>query len=312
MKNEFIECILENSDILVDDFYGLPVAQVEDGNGNVTLIPWFDKDLKYDGDLYFHMKGGWSRFDKEDGTYEYERTVSRIHLVDSLSELYNLPYYKIDENGLYYVTEEERYFKVKDIEKHNSSSGWYTQENISKTEIDEAENIIDNNKGNNPHAGNYDGGSTYLDAYAKLFANATFNNARKDETEEILEDYGFNILRQVDNTKTVALMGKEVKSKLRGKEISIQPNNVFTNETEFTEIAGTSIMNNKQFHIVFDDANKEFIENDVLPYVKQLIPSTTLFSYSFEHLTGNGTNQKKAHIHQIVCNGQTCPIYGIV
>lgn len=314
-----------NNDEYIDSYYGLPVAEVlnPENEEESTLIPWFDKDVKYDGDMYFQMKGGWSGFDN-DGKRTYEHTVSRIHFVPKQSDLFELNYYKIDENGLYFVGEEGKYYKIKNLEQHQQIEGWKHQDKFDVNELkklEEAENIIDYNKGNNPHTGLYDDGYGYLNTYASLFSNATFENARIDEIGEKVETYGFNIERQEDLTKCVFLKdslvnGEENKmlyNRLRPKT-TIRPRNPFKNKDnsiEYTEIAGTSIMNNKVFHIEFDDAHKDFIEKDILPYVKQMIPSTTIFSYSFKRLTGDELDSSKAKTCQIICDGDTCPIYGV-
>jgi hypothetical protein len=293
----------------------LPVAVVYNPTNpqESALIPWFDKNLEYDGKLYFQSKGGWACYYKKDSTYEYEYTVSRIHYVETIAELYDLPYYKLDSNGLYYVGELKSYYKVKNAEQHDSASGWYTQSEIPESEITKAENIIDNNKGNNPHSGLYDGGETYLKAFNQLFKYSTFEQARTSDVADH-EQYGFELLRVNDSTKCVYLSDQNITNpnKLRSKTSLLTPKNPFTLTNEFTEIAGTSIVNVKLFHITFDDAHEDFIKTDVLPYLKQMIPSTTIFSYNFERLTGDDAKSKAALSHQVICGGDSCPIYGLI
>ena len=304
-----------NNDELLDMYYGLPVAEITNYDGESTLIPWFDKQNTYDGDIYFQMKGGWSRND-ELGTYE--KTVSKIQYVQTLDDLLELDYITIDANVLYYVGNEGEYYKIKDVEKHTTLEGWYSGNQISQDEIVNAEKIVDNNKGNNPHSGNYDAGISYLEAFGTIFKNSTFSNARTDETEQQIYKYGFNLSRQEDSTKCIYLSNtgdvttyKLYDKSLRKKNV-VEPRNPFNGKKEYGEEAGTSIINNKVFHIVFDDAHKEYVTESILPYVKQMIPSTAIFSYSFERLTGDDTIVSVAKTHKIICDGDTCSIYGII
>ena len=87
----------------------------------------------------------------------------------------------------------------------------------------------------------------------------------------------------------------------------------FTNKKEnYDEVASLSVINSKELHIIFDDKHRDFIEEDILPYLKQIIPSTTIFSYSFEHLTGNDNELFEVRTHDVVCDGKTTPIFGII
>ena len=281
-----------------------------DNTTGETLIPWFDKNLKYDGGIYFQSKGGWAGYEETGLPTRYEQTCSRIHYVYELNDLYELSYNVIDESGLYYVESEKTYYKIKNINQYQNPEGW-TKNGLGK-DIADAESIIDNNKGNNPHMGNYDNGNEYKLAYGELFKNSTFNNARYDESEAQAKGYGFDIVRQNDNTKTIYLSDiVNLDPVLLRPKGQLKPIDLFTGNVDYTELAGTSIINNKEFHITFDDAHQEFILENVIPYLKQIIPSTTIFTYSFERLQGDDKVNKKAATHLLVCDGDLCPIYGI-
>ena len=64
-------------------------------------------------------------------------------------------------------------------------------------------------------------------------------------------------------------------TRLRG-ENRIIPHNFFGG-TSYDEAASLSIINSKELHIIFDKEHRTFLEKDVLPYIKQIIPSTTIF-----------------------------------
>jgi hypothetical protein len=363
------------------------------------LVPWFDKNTKYDGDIYFQMNGAWARYSgqekyleissvseidnngkiiinknsvienmipsydeipsyrkpnvtgtTEDGEeiklyyikvsdkyYEwafegkniYGYTSNNVQYVEYLTDLYSLQYNTLDVNKVYYVNENNSYYKIKDIEKHNINEGWLLIERGGEVDTnlginpDEvlyyAENIIDDNKGNNPHCGNYDVGTRFLESMANLFKNATFENARLDDTNEINLNCGFNITEYSDSTKCLYFNGdnnqNRERSLLREETTRIEPRNLFELSEgkpiiSYDEQSSLSIINSKKLDIIFDITYKEFIEKDVLPYLKQIIPSTTIFSYSFRVLDNiNETfNVKK---HKIICDGGICPIYAV-
>lgn len=315
LKDNFTSEDINNEGVVMNYYQGLPVAEVE-YNGIIRLVPWFDKNTYYDGDTYFQMKGGWARNDG-DGTVGtpsvYEKTVSKIHYVEKLSDLTDLTLNRIDEVGLYYVGSEQQYYRIKDISKFQDiERGWEML--TDRNEIMEFENIIDNNKGNNPHSGDYDGGISYLEPFGTLFKNATFNQAREEDVEDATE-YGFDISRQADSTKCLFFGENYLDSDfpLRG-ENRIEPYDLFSNSTgiTFNETASLSVINSKELHIIFHKEHKEFLEQNVLPYVKQIIPSTTIFSYSFEELGEDFEQHYTAQTHQVICNGGICPIMGIV
>jgi hypothetical protein len=256
------------------------------------------------------MKGGWARNDGNNSgdTSVYGITISKTRSVGKLSDLYELTYITIDPNCLYYVFEENAYYKVKDIDQHENSNGW---ELASNEEIERVEKIVDSNKGNNPHTGDYDAGTSYLQCFGELFKDSKFETARYDETNDAFE-YGFNITMQADSTKCLFYGSGYLDSDiaLRGNN-RISPHNFFGG-SDYDEEASLSVINSKELHIVFDDAHRDFLEKDVLPYLTQVIPSTTIFSYSFEHLDGDDDAVFEARTHQVICDGESCRIYGVI
>jgi hypothetical protein len=122
-------------------------------------------------------------------------------------------------------------------------------------------------------------------------------------------------MRQADSTKCLFFNDNMISADddvalLRG-ENKIIPYNFFDGGN-YDESASLSVINSKELHIIFDDAHRDFLEKDVLPYLKQIIPSTTIFSYSFEHLDGDDSKLYKARTHKVICDGDICPIYGVV
>lgn len=324
LKDNYLDDNSEN-DIGTDPYQGLPVTDVtytvydDEGKSNeiTRLIPWIDKNKKYDSNLYFQMNGGWGRNDgnNENETPVYDYTISKIHYVPTLDELYSLLYYTLDKTGIYYIGNIDEYYRLVDDTQHTNKKGWVKIDKDDET-IVKLENITDSNKGNNPHTGNYDSGAGYYEAFGSLFKHSNFTNTRYDETE-LNEFYGFNIEIQRDSTKCLFVSDttdivNDI-AMLRGKN-KIRPYNFFTgdfDDIKYTEADSLSVINSKELHIVFADEHRTFLEKNVLPYVKQIIPSTAIFSYSFQKIDAD-SDLFKAQSKNVICDGEICPIYGTV
>lgn len=309
LKDNFDDSGSEDLYYKLDEYQGLPVAEVTMGD-KTCIVPWFDKNKIYDSDLYFQMKGGWARNDGNnvDEVSKYSQTRSNIYMINKLNDLYYLEDWRVSEDKIYFVKENETYYKVKNRNTYYLPESWRIADS---DEIADAESIIEDNKGNNPHHGDYDSGLSYLEGFGMFFKDASFDSVREDEVN-LSFDYGFNISRQADSTKCL-FFGDEKSTIINGLrgENKILPYNFFGGNP-YSEAGSLSIINSKELHIVFDDTCREFIENEVLHYLKQIIPSTTIFSYSFEHLDDNNEKVHKARTHKVICDNKICSIYGIV
>ena len=108
-----------------DPLSGIPVATPPRGVPLGTepyVVPWYDRDKKYDTDLYFQMKGGWAKSDKkrihlphlvgEDLKYIhesenfklYEDTISDLKYVGTLDDLVELGRSIVKTGDVCYVT----------------------------------------------------------------------------------------------------------------------------------------------------------------------------------------------------------------
>jgi hypothetical protein len=257
------------------------------------------------------MKGGWARNDEEGyNTQNYEKTISNIHFVQNKSDLFELPYSILNNNDIYYVFNENKYYELNDKDNHDKENSWNGVVNSAK--IEACEKIIDNNKGNNPHTGDYDRGLSYLQSYANLFGKSSFNEDIQNK------NYGFNIKKQIDSTKCQFFddieLNEENTNPLRGRSY-VTPYDLFKGEPEkYNDVSSFSIINSKELRIIFDKKYRNFIEKDVLPYLKQIIPSTTIFSYDFKNITSDFKDNETydAQKEEIICNNGTCPVMGII
>ena len=315
-----------NTDISINPYQGLPVAEAF-LNNTKYLIPWFDKYLEYDGKAYFQMKGGWAKNMK---TNKYEQTISNIYFFKTKEEitpdLYKKEYYYVDKDEKIYIyngTEivdakktKEQYVKIDSPNDSNDGNTitlndlpdekvgddnikyiylstdnnyyiWHKSEDGILTLDDIKKEIIDNNKGNNPHSGDYDDGAEYIDFYKNLFKYANFSDFTKSylTKENINVDiYGFNNVITKYNDKCKFIENNDVVDSLYN-------------------------INAKKIFIDFAETHRTFLEENVIPYIKQIIPSTTIFIYNFKDFTKAASN---AETYAVACMGDICPLHGII
>lgn len=160
--------------------------------------------------------------------------------------------------------------------------------------------------GNNPHVGFgfYDLGEDYLDHYRQIFKNELDGKkfsllSEENDTDKIfaIENLGFGKCEETPvDTKTMVFVDEsEDNSELlpigaERDEVDWQEGlySLVVNPeggTKRDEASSFSIINTKRIDIEFNDRNNEFyreyIENVILKYVKQMMPSTAIFSYKF-------------------------------
>ena len=222
--------------------------------------------------------------------------------------------------------------------------GWknISEDEITRGESEDAkrvyylESIIENNEGNNPHAGygDYDDGGTYKKFFSDVFSGARENEIFMDidDSETPQEnEYGFELDKQIDNVKTwyfedtlndkkelillnnethmnmghVSTMVGDFNDFVRGTKTRqengitiggeqlfsskqynmMEPYNMEEDGELNDEAAANSIINSKHFYIEFvpdvssPDGMYDFIENSIMYYVKQVVPSTTILKY---------------------------------
>lgn len=93
-----------------DDYSGIPLRTVYIGHKNTPyIVPYYDGDQLYDGDLVFQSKGGWGKFVSENDTYslddcfDYQETLSYLHVVGTIGELLAVNGFDLEKYDIYYV-----------------------------------------------------------------------------------------------------------------------------------------------------------------------------------------------------------------
>ena len=210
---------------------GLPVMEVtvevvstdsEENEYKKYLIPWFTKldekkrKVKYDGNMYFQMYGGWSDLSlkkiseeiapnvteiRSDKDFKiYDETQKYLKYKSNVKDLLNNKESVLKNGDIYFVndisdatglTNPSNYFIL--VNKENFRElGENAWKNIPKADIEQGvfdgikvlylESIIDDSKGNNPHVGygNYDNGKAYLDYFRQIFKYSIDNDSYGD------------------------------------------------------------------------------------------------------------------------------------
>lgn len=109
-----------------DPLSGIPMANMilgrdyVDGNGilhfaHSYLVPYYNQAQLYDGDLIFQGKGGWGKMltsnDNEIGEFNYNETLSYLHVVGTIGDMLSLNGNSLDNNAIYYVVNLDEYTK---------------------------------------------------------------------------------------------------------------------------------------------------------------------------------------------------------
>lgn len=159
--------------------------------------------------------------------------------------------------------------------------------------------------GNNPHVGYglYDDGEEYVDLYRHLFkynvAMRQFSMVDENDMEGI-RNFGFDMNEATDNSKchffkdTTDSVGTLIDRNGEQGEDTFDGNfynmlyksNMETGiSSNFDEAYSFSVVNDKKIKLILytggNEYLKEYLEDVVLKYVEQMMPSTAIFSYEF-------------------------------
>lgn len=286
-----------------------------------TIIPWFKEVTELDGEPYFQMYGGWGKISsKYSETISYLNIVKDVNELKNISSK-KLPQKK--ENIVYVqkVNDEDasHYFK-----QSGDTREWIPLTKSSPEVRELASIIEEYRGNNpHTGYGNYDDGEEYLNYYRELFHYAMNNDMFDDRaydcsTSEIIPEIsgqGFNLSAQTDNKKCHYFYNKERERNTNALGIRklILNNDKYTySDSSWSYITGStgtvgkdvrgsdgesgnirtiytepSIINVKNLTITFRtkcDNEKRYIEVSVMPYLMQMVPSTTILEIKYENI----------------------------
>lgn len=302
-----------------DTLEGLPVMLYYYKKNNVlmkTIVPWFKSMGELDGKPYFQLYGGWGKISGlTENTSSYTETIGYLQIVKNYSDLNRIPKSKLlkKDYNIVYVDE----IRDTDSSHYFIKEGDNDWQEISETDtkVIELKNIIDEYRGNNPHTGfgNYDDGKEYLKMFENIFyfteKEGLFTDDAYDcKDGELIDDIGrqgFNLTTHIDNKKCYYfydLDEYDVSDKM-GLRRLIPKGTTFqdvdmglvngspwgedvtnTNKGKNTIQSEYSIINVKNFGVEFfikNNDEKNYIQNSVVPYLMQMVPSTTILNISY-------------------------------
>lgn len=211
-----------------DPYKDIPMGDIT-YDGFPYMIPLYDQNKYYNGDIYFQSKGGWAKHGNSiEEDFTYTETLSYLRTVDTLTQLYNLNPRDLSKGSIVYVyslidpMEEADAEEYPDIEDGTPSpSHFFTLINEYSPQLtaswrevimdeederfdpdDEAyrralylDSIISANNGNNPHVGYgfYDMGATYDDFMNHPFSYFYGNYDVADDVMTEMVSYEFPI-----------------------------------------------------------------------------------------------------------------------
>ena len=277
-----------------DSLSGVPMREVLLGRENTPyLVPYYDSTQLYDGDLIFQGKGGWGKFIKRDDDnplddcFNYQETVSYLHVVGTVGELLSINPYTVDNNVIYYVANLEDYTTYDDdppmdINNHITMSHYFILINNFEThKLSSWKNIVV---------------STELDVEGKL-----------QIVEEKYKE-AFKKLFTTDGKQDWAYSPAELPSDATDEEKLGTYKYAFAKMSYLDSILSTNIANNPHVgYGNYDDGNT-FIEYMKLPFkylidnknIQNSILDTLAECYKFDDITDNKINEKdginKIHI----------------
>lgn len=286
-------------------YWGLPVKDVTfSADKSTYALPFFNSDCNDKTNFYYQSKGGWGRYHNDnidltkeadtDSSTEYSETLSYLRMCSKVSDLFSIGQNNLKDGDIYYVYDLTDYieaggvlkddevpthfFKVRDYLDTDYLSGW-TMINPSDGSEDAKkalylENIITNMSGNNPHTGygNYDCGKYYLDNMLQPFANID-NSQLNDEQVNSVK---FTASQMTDNDK-IKLLGKICEADKKTHNIVLSQKNATNNDTKNNYYLNSKILFMKN-NTKGDSKGlfKEYFRKVILPYIMQVIPSTTI------------------------------------
>ena len=264
------------------DYDGLTLGNVYIGN-TMYVVPYYNQNKMYDGNICFQSKGGWGRYVELKRDYGYSETYPYMREMANMTALLSINPFSVSVGDVYYVHDLSDYinyaempagltnfFMVEEPYYIASLSGW---KNISMFETDEdtdiykkvryLEGIIPETRGNNPHVGfgKYDDGDEYVDTMKQPFKYALDNHMIEPQYLTAAEQFTYNVETKASQH---TINGSVVDSKV--------VNNINeSNDIYYLNSKVITFRNNINSRLY-----KDYFKEVILPYLMQVIPSTAI------------------------------------
>ena len=259
---------------------------------------------------------------------DFTNSVIKKGMIVYVTDIENAANYGFTGNDL------SHYFVLENKDKSTTANGWHavTQAELDNASTEYAERIIylesicESTEGNNSHTGegHYDDGKSYVNKFNSIFGGAIENNDltrfTQADIEKAISKYTFNIKTGYKDNKKCWYFGKGDGEWLDPEDESEGPDrdgmkyrdDVVNPEEgpKSDEPAANSIVNLKNVDIIFyypfDEEGKtilplktdfeKYLLNVVMPYLEQVIPSTTIMTYDIMDKSGGTPSPTVANV----------------
>ena len=259
---------------------------------------------------------------------DFTNSVIKKGMIVYVTDIENAANYGFTGNDL------SHYFVLENKDKSTTANGWHavTQTELDNASTEYAERIIylesirESTEGNNSHTGegHYDDGKSYVNKLNSIFGGAIENNDltrfTQADIESAITKYTFNIKTGYKDNKKCWYFGKGNGEWLGPEDESEGPDrdgmkyrdDVVNPEEgpKSDEPAANSIVNLKNIDIIFyypfDEEGKtilplktdfeKYLLNVVMPYLEQVIPSTTIMAYDIMDKSGGTPSPTVANV----------------
>lgn len=259
---------------------------------------------------------------------DFTNSVIKNGMIVYVTDIENADNYGFIGNDL------SHYFVLTNKDKSTTANGWYavTQTELDDASTAYAERIIylesirESTEGNNSHTGegNYDDGKSYVNKLNSIFGGTIKNNDLTRFTtadiQNAISGYTFNITTGYKDNKKCWYFGKGDGEWLKPETEDEGPDRIgmeyeddVVNPEEgpkSDEPAANSIVNLKNVNIIFyypfDEEGqtilplktdfKKYLLNVVMPYLEQVIPSTTIMTYDIMDKSGGTPSPTVANV----------------
>ena len=259
---------------------------------------------------------------------DFTNSVIKKGMIVYVTDIENAANYGFTGNDL------SHYFVLENKDKSTTANGWHavTQTELNNVSTEYAERIIylesirESTEGNNSHTGegHYDDGKSYVNKLNSIFGGAIENNDltrfTQADIEKAISKYTFNIKTGYKDNKKCWYFGKGNGEWLGPEDESEGPDrdgmkyrdDVVNPEegSKSDEPAANSIVNLKNIDIIFyypfDEEGKtilplktdfeKYLLNVVMPYLEQVIPSTTIMTYDIMDKSGGKPSPSVADV----------------
>lgn len=272
--------------VLYDDMYsGVPLKDLNINNEHI-IVPYYTDRRMYDGEFTFQSNGGWGKY-SDDATKkdDYTETLSYLRVVENVDEMLGLEINSLKKGDIVYMVSTASYvsllentdgvtvtnfFILNDDTKPYKLSSWenMTESHAEYKRAKYLDSVVSTLVGNNPHVGYglYDLGNEYIEYMKKPYKHSIDNHNFNYEIDYDVEDDG----EWFDITE------KDVTHNLTDTE---SDDKVILRNTEYKPLKDDYVLNSK--YVVFEnkianDLYKEYFKEHILPYVMQVVPSTSI------------------------------------